>query len=407
MSIILWAMLYNREVFIICTKDVNLQALGKSRDILMRYSWRFGKNAVNIRMELHVDVRWVETGILMSQTSLTTLGWSDHFSTQVDADELKATPPARIIDVYRKQVSVLSETGEVTLTLPPSISARDLTVGDWVLTNPEDGRVASLLERHTMLCRQSAGAGATQQLIAANVDTLMIVTSCNADFNLARLERYLTLAHSNDVEPLLVLTKADLAADSEDYKAQAKKLSPGVDVVTLNAKDAQSLNQLTAWLQVGNTAALVGSSGVGKSTILNGLTGADTATQDIREDDAKGRHTTTSRSLRRAISGGWLVDTPGIRSLGLGESNKGLERVFSDLYEIAGLCKFSDCGHEAEPKCAINAAVECGEQDAERVARWKKLIKENLQNTETITKERVRLKSLVRRKKPAAQKKRS
>jgi ribosome biogenesis GTPase len=354
---------------------------------------------------MYVSARWVETGIFMVQTSLTALGWSDHFSTQIDADELGVTPPARIIDVYRKQVSALSETGEITLTLPPNISARDLTVGDWILFNPEDGRVVTLLERYTILRRQSAGAGATQQLIAANVDTLMIVTSCNADFNLARLERYLTLAHSNDVEPLLVLTKADLALDNEEYKDQAKKLSPGVDVVTLNAKDVQSLNQLTAWLQSGKTAALVGSSGVGKSTILNGLTGADTATQDIREDDAKGRHTTTSRSLRKVISYGWLVDTPGIRSLGLGESNKGLERVFSDLYDIAGSCKFSDCSHEAEPKCAINAAIECGEQDVTRVLRWKKLIKENQRNTETITKERTRLKSLVRRKKPAAQKK--
>jgi ribosome biogenesis GTPase len=350
---------------------------------------------------------FVETGILlMPQTSLAALGWSDYFSNQADGVDMGKTPPARIIDVYRKQVSVLSEVGEITLTLPPSISARDLTVGDWVLSNPDDNRVVSVLSRHTLLCRQSAGAGATQQLIAANVDTLMIVTSCNADFNLARLERYLILAQSNDVTPLLVLTKTDLVDNSEAYKQNATQLSPGVEVVALNAKDEKSLEQLATWLEGGKTVALVGSSGVGKSTIMNGLTGAGSATQSIRDDDAKGRHTTTSRSLRWAKFGGWLIDTPGIRSLGMGESAKGLERVFSDLTELATLCKFSDCSHETEPKCAINAAVEHGDQNAERVSRWKKLLKENQVNTESIIKERTRLKGLVRRKKPVAQKKR-
>ncbi|KAB7613746.1 ribosome small subunit-dependent GTPase A [Amylibacter sp. SFDW26] len=342
----------------------------------------------------------------MVDSSLIALGWSDHFDDQITSDAFVNTPPARISDIYRKQISAYSAAGEITLDLPPSMSAGDLTVGDWILTDPETNRVLSVLDRHTLLQRQSAGAGITRQLISANVDTLMIVSSCNDDFNLARLERYLILAQSNDTQPLIVLTKIDLTDDSETYRKQAEALSPDVQAITINSKDPASLDQLSPWVQAGKTAALVGSSGVGKSTILSGLTGIKVATQGIREDDSKGRHTTTARSLRPALAGGWLIDTPGVRSLGLGESDEGLERVFSDLTEIAHGCKFSDCKHETEPKCAIRAAVDVGTLDGVRVERWKKLLKENEQNSKTIAKERERLSNLGRHSKSYAKKKR-
>ncbi len=342
----------------------------------------------------------------MADSSLIALGWSDHFDDQIEDDAFVDTPPARISDINRKQISAFGASGEITLDLPPSISAGDLTVGDWILTDPETNRVLSLLERFTILQRQSAGAGITRQLIAANVDTLMIVSSCNADFNLARLERYLILAQSNHTKPLIVLTKTDLVDNGADYQKQAAALSPDVDAVLMNAKDLTSLNQLSPWVDAGKTAALVGSSGVGKTTIRSGLTGIEAATQAIREDDAKGRHTTTARSLRPTLAGGWLIDTPGIRSLGLGESDEGLERVFSDLTDIAHSCKFSDCSHETEPKCAIRAAVDDGTLDGQRVQRWKKLLRENEQNSKTIAKERERLSNLSKRSKSYAKKKR-
>ena len=342
----------------------------------------------------------------MADSSLIALGWSDHFDDQIEEAAFVNTPPARISDINRKQISAFSASGEVTLDLPPTMSAGHLTVGDWILTDPETNRVLSILERHTVLQRQSAGAGITRQLISANVDTLMIVSSCNDDFNLARLERYLILAQSNDTQPLIVLTKIDLTDDAESYRQQAEALSPDVQAIAINSKDPASLAQLSPWVEAGKTAALVGSSGVGKSTILSGLTGIKVATQGIREDDSKGRHTTTARSLRPALAGGWLIDTPGVRSLGLGESYEGLERVFSDLSEIAHSCKFSDCSHETEPKCAIRNAVDDGSIDGVRVERWKKLLKENEQNSKTIAKERDRLNSLGRRSKSYAKKKR-
>ncbi len=341
----------------------------------------------------------------MAERSLIALGWSDHFDDQIEDVAFVNTPPARISDINRKQISAFSAHGEMTLDLPPTMSAGDLTVGDWILTDPGTNRVLSVLDRHTLLQRQSAGAGITRQLISANVDTLMIVSSCNDDFNLARLERYLILAESNDTQPLIVLTKIDLTDDAESYRQKAEALSPDVQAIAINSKDPASLDQLSPWVKAGKTAALVGSSGVGKSTILSGLTGIKVATQGIREDDSKGRHTTTARSLRPALAGGWLIDTPGVRSLGLGESDEGLERVFSDLAEIAHGCKFSDCSHETEPKCAIRTAVDAGALDNVRVERWKKLLKENEQNSKTIAKERERLSNLGKRSKSYAKKK--
>jgi len=342
----------------------------------------------------------------MTDASLAALGWSDHFAAQLEPGEIEATPPARLCDVHRDRVQAMTPAGEISLTLPGDIQAGDLAVGDWVLIDPVENRVVRALERRSILRRRAAGTVLMHQLIAANVDTLMIVTSCNADFNPARLERYLTLAASSDTKPLIVLTKADLVGNAADYVRQAEALSPHVTAITLDARNTAALGRLLPWLQPGATAALVGSSGVGKSTILNGLSDESSETQGNRKGDNKGRHTTTARSLRPTHSGAWLIDTPGMRSLGMSDSGDGIDRVFSDLTELATTCKFSDCAHQSEPGCAIQAGIKSGDIDAVRFQRWEKLLAEDRFNSETPSEARARKRGFTKKVKASVQGKR-
>lgn len=319
----------------------------------------------------------------MKPLSLTALGWSDHFALQIAEDALLLTPPARISDVHRARVEAKTVKGDVELDLPMNIRSGDLAVGDWVLSDPIESRVVAVLERQNVLRRRTVASGHRHQLIAANVDTLFIASSCNADFNPARLERYLALAISSEIEPVLVLTKADMADDAEIYRRRAAGLLPNLKVIVVNARDPASLAKLSPWVGQGRTVALIGSSGVGKSTIMNGLAGIETATQGIRESDAKGRHTTTARSLRLTHAGGWLIDTPGMRSLTMSENADGIDVIFADLIELAASCKFSDCKHQTEPGCAIRKAIKDGALEESRFLRWLKLQEENQGNSET------------------------
>tara|TARA_R110002073_G_scaffold213618_4_gene374030 strand:+ start:1691 stop:2722 length:1032 start_codon:yes stop_codon:yes gene_type:complete len=324
----------------------------------------------------------------MTDLTLASLGWSPFFEAQRDADDIGT--PARVTAVHRASVTVLGPQGIATL-LPPE-QAGDYAVGDWVL---HDGTVITrLLHRQTEVSRRAAGEVAMRQLIAANVDTLAIVTSCNADFNVARLERYLAMAGAAGCLPLIVLTKADECADVDSYIDRAQDLSALASVIAIDARDPEDAKRLYPWCRNGQTLALVGSSGVGKTTLQNLLTGIEDATQGMREDDAKGRHTTTSRALRPTLAGGWLIDTPGMRELRLTDAAEGIDAVFGDLSELAQGCKFNDCAHESEPGCAIQAAIAAGTIDADRLARWQKLLREDEYNSESVAEARARNKKL-------------
>lgn len=323
--------------------------------------------------------------------TLEILGWSDHFTAQLSADEKETLIPVRITEVRRNRVVAMSAPDErLTIALSGDMVATDIAVGDFALSDGE--RLIRILDRRTLISRKAAGVTAQAQLIAANIDTLFITTSCNADFNEARLERYLAIAIEAETKPVVILTKADRPEDisAELYAQRAQSVYDGAEVFAINAKDESDIDKLSPWCGTGQTIALVGSSGVGKSTIARGLTGEDILIGDIREDDAKGRHTTTSRSMHRMHAGGWLIDTPGMRELALHDAAEGIATLFEDITDLATECKFSDCAHNTEPGCAINAAIAAGDLDPARVERWRKLRAEDEQNSETIAETRTR-----------------
>lgn len=319
--------------------------------------------------------------------SLATLGWSEFFDAQLGPGDAGLVP-MRVATVHRSRMTAQSVQGAAKLRLSPQANTADHAVGDWVLVEPATSLLIRGLERKTLLQRRTEGARAPQ-LIAANVDTLFIVTSCNDDLNPARLERYLALANEAGTTPVIVLTKADQVPDVGPYVARVTGLQRGLQVVTLNANAPEAALTLAPWCGAGQTVALVGSSGVGKSSLLNTL--ADKApdeaqaTGSIRENDAKGRHTTTSRSLHAISGGGWVIDTPGIRTLHVSDTAVGLDRLFAEIVELAPGCRFRDCTHAHEPGCAVRAAVDAGTLDGARVERWRKLLEENRINTPVLT----------------------
>ncbi|WP_226623661.1 ribosome small subunit-dependent GTPase A [Alloyangia pacifica] len=317
-------------------------------------------------------------------SALEALGWRNFFAQQIDAGALAETPPVRVLSVHRGGLHVAGD-GIDTL-IPPGPEA---TVGDWLLLDRALPKSSQVLERASLIKRRAAGHDRRVQLIAANIDTLFVVTSCNQDFNLARLERYLALAFDAEIEPVIVLTKTDLVDDPAPYVDEARSLSDRVQVVALDARGGEPAKALADWCKPGRTVAFVGSSGVGKSTLTNALSGAQTiATQGIREDDAKGRHTTTHRELHPVPGGCLLLDTPGMRELQLTDVAAGIAELFEDIEELTTGCRFRNCAHETEPGCAVRAALDDGQIDAARLARWRKLKAEDEFNSASLLQRR-------------------
>ena len=305
--------------------------------------------------------------------ALARLGWSSFFADQLGPGE-SGLAPRRVAAVHRSRLTGLAPDGPAAIELPAQTRTTDFAVGDWVLVDPQTQVLSRRLGRKTVLERRTAMG---MQLAGANIDTLFIVTSCNADFNPARLERYLALANEAGTTPVIVLTKSDLVADADAYVQQATALQAGVPVVMLNPKEANAPAIVAPWCGVGRTVALIGSSGVGKSTLVNTLVGATSAPQQltggIRDSDGKGRHTTTSRSLHPIAGGGWVMDTPGMRTLQVSDAAYGIDVLFAEITTLAPNCRFRDCTHAHEPGCAVQAAIAAGTLDPERLERWRKL----------------------------------
>jgi ribosome biogenesis GTPase len=342
----------------------------------------------------------------MNVQSLEDFGWSPFFHSQLREDELAQALPARVMAVDRGRLHLQGPGLDVHS--PPHYSAVGgaATVGDWLLLDAATHRPLRMLDRRSAFKRVAAGTSHEIQYIAANVDTVFVVSSCNQDFNVARLERYLALAREAGVTPVIVLTKSDLASSTEEFVREARRTRAGVDVEAVNALDASDVARLAAWCGPGQTVALLGSSGVGKSTLTNTLTGARIATQAARADDDRGRHTTTRRQMHRLPSGGLLLDTPGMRELQLVDVAAGLADVFADIDAAAARCRFSDCRHVAEPGCAVLEALGAGRLDADRLERWRKLVRENARNSESQAERRARDRRFGRFAKQVMQEKR-
>lgn len=333
----------------------------------------------------------------MTNYKLEQLGWSNLLQQQLPEPDLPERCPVRVIGVHRSGWVVAGEFGETTIAPVVAGNEQPVTVGDWLILNSSEQRAVFRFERKSLFKRRAPGTDRSEQLIAANVDTLLIVSSCNQDFNEARIERYLALAHEAEVMPVVVLTKADLVDNAAEFVAAALRLSPGLLVESVNALDGDSLRCLDPWLGPGQTLALLGSSGVGKSTITNTLLGdTSLATQGVRQDDDKGRHTTTARQMYRLPGGAWILDTPGMRELQLVDVRSGIDNVFGEISALAENCRFGDCTHESEPGCAVIAAVAAGGIDQDRVMRWRKLMREEAMNRETIAERRAKDKATGR-----------
>lgn len=326
---------------------------------------------------------------------LQNLGLHPFFVSQMTLDELGGPRIARVSQVQRSVLRVLDGVGEKTLPLPADYSSARPedrpTVGDWVVLSDDGSRIERVLERKSVFRRVAAGEKTEIQLIAANVDVLFVVSSCNDEFKESRLERYLALAEEAGVLPVVVLTKRDLAEDPDSYVARASRVRAGLAVVLLNALDAGTFTDLRAWMEPGTTVALVGSSGVGKTTILNTLMGVHVAaTAAIREDDQKGRHTTTSRALHRLPGGGLLIDVPGMRELKITDVGDALDAVFADIESLARDCRYSDCRHQSEPGCAVLEAIATGQLEQRRLENYLKLLRESDRHAATLAETRRR-----------------
>lgn len=328
----------------------------------------------------------------MNHQVLTSLGWKPFFQQQIAHDEWDVVRPVRVVEQHRSEIKVSTGSGEKSLPMQPSMAG--LVVGDWLLLDESAGFIR-ILDRISCFSRKAAGSEIKKQHIAANIDTAFIVTSMNDDFNLSRLERFLALVNESGAQPIVVLSKSDLANEPEQFVQAVQGIDRNLIIQPVNCLDASQMLNLSAWLAVGQTVSVLGSSGVGKSTLVNTLLGVEEqSTAGIREDDAKGRHTTTRRSLLALPAGGLILDTPGMREIQLADSLSGIETTFSDIENLADTCRFSDCQHVAEPGCSVQKALAEGRLDIRRFKNYQKLLREDALNSASLSERRASDKAL-------------
>ena len=308
------------------------------------------------------------------------LGWSSFFEQQLTADD-GAWTPARVTWEGRGEYRLSSGSEEWRAELTGRLrhlaaSRAELpTVGDWVLASAE--RIHRVLTRRSAFSRKTAGRTVEEQVVAANVDTVLLVTSLNRDFNVRRIERYLALTWESGATPVVVLSKADLSDDSGLREHTSASAAAGVRVVVSSVVTGVGMSELSEIVRQGGTTALLGSSGVGKSSIINALAGESRqSVREIRPADDRGRHSTTSRQLFQLPDGGVLIDTPGMRELTMWDAEGGLEHAFADVEELAQECRFRDCAHASEPGCAVTRAIEGGSLDPARLESYQRLQRE-------------------------------
>ncbi len=322
-------------------------------------------------------------------TDLTLLGWDAERQEEFHDHEASGLVPYRVSVQHRGAYDVVGDDGERRCEVPQRLvreapSPADLpAVGDWVAVEQTErgrGTIHAVLPRRSKFSRLAAHDPASstteEQIVAANVDVVFIVTSLNEDLNLRRLERYLTLAWESGAAPVILLTKADLVDDVAPAVAEVSEIAVGVPVYAVSVRTGEGIDAVRSELGPGRTAALLGSSGVGKSTLVNALVGEELlATREIRAD-GKGRHTTTRRELVRLPGGGLVIDTPGMRELQLWVADHGLEEAFEDVTSLFADCRFRDCAHESEPGCAVHRALDDGRLSPERWESFRKLERE-------------------------------
>lgn len=346
--------------------------------------------------------------------NLMLLGWSPEMESEVTSVEKGLYEIGRISAVHRTQLNIAFSPGSPITHSDPNFveepfsialfasicdSFGPATVGDWVLVDRATNRPHRILNRKTTLTRKAPGKESKIQLIAANVDTLFIVSSCNHDFNLSRIERFLAIAKESGCQPIIILTKADLSDNEQQFAREILHLDSSLVVETLDARVRKQTDVLNYWCKEGKTIALLGSSGVGKTTLANSLicslsNNQPLPTNEIREDDSKGRHTTTSRSLHRLRSGGILIDNPGIRELQLADCQQAVEEVFDDVLPFLDQCQFRNCNHQTDIGCAAIQAIDDGLLDRRRLKNYLKLIAEQQRNSESLAERHRRDKKL-------------